>query len=77
VRDEPAGMNGQNTHGVLRFGSCSRTGIVGRFLAAAAFLTGISEIRQWWVRWKTTNIKSQGSGHLWSGSSRRTGGNAT
>jgi hypothetical protein len=55
-------MNGQNTHGVLRFESCSRAGIVGRFLAAAAFLTGISEIRQWCVRRKTTNIKSQGSG---------------
>jgi hypothetical protein len=45
-----AGTNGQNMNGVLRSESCSRTGIIDRLLAAAAFLTGISEIRQWWVR---------------------------
>jgi hypothetical protein len=27
-----------------------RTGIIDRFLAAAVFLTGISDIRQWWMR---------------------------
>jgi hypothetical protein len=50
-------MNTQNTHGLLCFESCPRTGNLDRFLAVAAFLTGNSEIRQWWGLSKTTNIE--------------------
>jgi len=53
------GVNAQNAHGLLGFERCSRTGNRNRFLAAAALLTGISEIRQWSGLSKRTNIESK------------------